>query len=147
MPTPRTGLRQPARDPSRFLCDYYAVALVRSGQPAVWARVRPAVATHRVVTLFSRRYFRLPTFPRVATRRPAPRVGRAVCCWLERHAVDPASPAVSLDTTFFAVLAIDVIHCWSGPGDVAVTADAYVVGEGVGVERKALVLCWYGAST
>ena len=37
MPTPRTGVRQPARAPSLFLCDHDAVTLVRSGQPTVWA--------------------------------------------------------------------------------------------------------------
>ena len=57
MTTPRTGLRKPARDPSRFYRDYDAVALVRSGQPAVRARVRAAVATHRVIALVARRFF------------------------------------------------------------------------------------------
>ena len=86
MPTPRTSLRQPARAPSRFFRDYDAVALVRSGQPAVRARVRAAVATHRVITLVARRYFGFPTLTRVATRRPAPLAGRAICFSLEGHA-------------------------------------------------------------
>ena len=47
--------------------------------------------------------------------------------------------AVSLDTIAFSMLAIDVINCRLGPGDVPVTADAYVVGDGVGGARKALV--------
>ena len=36
-------------------------------------------------------------------------------------------------------LAIDVFNYWSGPGDVALMAEAYVVGEGVGAAREALV--------
>ena len=91
MHTPRTGLRQLARASSRFLCDYYAIALVRSGQPAVWERVRAAAATYQVITLFVRRFFGFLTIARVATRRPAALVGRAICCRLEGHALSSAS--------------------------------------------------------
>ena len=37
------------------------------------------------------------------------------------------------------LLAIDVNNCPSVPGDVPVTPDAYVIGEGVGAARKASV--------
>ena len=87
MPTPRTGLRRPARAPSRLFCDHYLVTLVRLSQPTVWVQVRVLVA----VIFFARRYLGFSTFPRVATRRPAPLVGRAICCCLERHAFAPAS--------------------------------------------------------
>ena len=41
------------------------------------------------------------------------------------------------------MLAIDVINRRSGPGDETVTADAYVVEEGVEAARKALVSCFF----
>ena len=54
--------------------------LVHFGQPTVWARVRVAVAAHGIITLLARRYLGFAAFPRVATRRPAPLVGRAIRC-------------------------------------------------------------------
>ena len=39
------------------------------------------------------------------------------------------------------MLVIVVINCQSGPGDVPVTADTFVVKKGVGAARKALVSC------
>ena len=51
--------------------------------------------------------------------------------------------AVNFDTMAFSIFAIEVMSCRSGPGDVPVTADAYVVGGGVGAARKALVSLGY----
>ena len=41
----------------------------------------------------------------------------------------------------FSSLTIEIINCRLDPEDVPVTAEAYVVGEGVGAARKALVSC------
>ena len=51
-------------------------------------------------------------------------------------------PAVRFDTIAFSMLAIEVISCRSGPGEAPVTADAYVVGGGVGGPRKAFISCF-----
>ena len=90
------------------------------------------MATHRVIALVARRYFRLPTPPLIATRRPASLVGRVILRSRPRA-------AVRLNAMAFSSFAIEVISCRLGPGDVPVTAEAYVVGEGVGAAREALV--------
>ena len=45
-------------------------------------------------------------------------------------------PAVNLDTMAFSMFAIEVMSCRSGPGDVPVTADAYVVGGAWGLRVR-----------
>ena len=116
-----------------------SVTLVRSGQSAVWARVRAAVVAHRVITLFSRRYFGLPIFPRVATRRPAPLVRRAVCCWLERHALAPASHRRQFGHDCFFDVAHRCNQLSVGPRECASDGQCIRGRGGSGAARKALV--------